>query len=75
MKQRFTLFLLTLLSLTIAFAGPVDLERARGKAMKFMKEHNNGAILLSDEPEYAPARSIKGVPTNESTPAYYVFNA
>lgn len=75
MKQRFTLFLLTLLSFTIAFAGPVDLERARGKAIKFMKEHNNGAILLSDEPEYAPARSIKGVPTDESTPAYYVFNA
>lgn len=75
MKQRFTLLLLTLLSITVAFAGPIGLEQARGKAIKFMKEHNNGAILLAEEPEYAPARSIKGVPTDESTPAYYVFNA
>lgn len=75
MKQRFTLLLLALLSFTIAFADPIGLELARGKAAKFMKERNNGAVLASEEPEYAPARTIRGVQTQESDPAYYVFNA
>ncbi len=75
MKQRFTLFLLMVLSYTIAFAGPVDLEQARAKAAKFMKKQSNGTVVLSETPEYAPARSIKGVPTDVKTPAYYVFNA
>lgn len=63
------------LSYTIAFAGPVDLEQARAKAAKFMKKQSNGTVVLSETPEYAPARSIKGVPTDVKTPAYYVFNA
>ena len=75
MKQRFTLFLLMVLSYTIAFAGPVDLEQARAKAAKFMKKQSCGTVVLFETPEYAPARSIKGVATNSDTPAYYVFNA
>ena len=35
MKQRFTLFLLMVLSCAITFAGPVDIEQARAKAAKF----------------------------------------
>jgi hypothetical protein len=40
-----------------------------------MKKQSNGTVVLSETPEYAPARSIKGVPTDVKTPAYYVFNA
>ncbi len=75
MKQRFTLLLLTLLTFTVTFAGPVDLEQARGKAAKFMRDYNNGAQLASEEPEYAPARSVRGTQIKDADPAYYVFNA
>lgn len=75
MKQRFTLFLLMVLSCAITFAGPVDIEQARAKAAKFLKEQHGSSIVLTETPEYAPARSIKGVATNSDTPAYYVFNA
>lgn len=74
MKQRFTSFLLMVLSCAIIYAGPVGLEQARAKAAKFMKGQNGGTVTLSETPEYAPARSIKGVPTDVSSPAYYVFN-
>ena len=32
------------LTSTIAFAGPVDLEQAKGKAARFMKELNDSRI-------------------------------
>lgn len=75
MRQRFTLFLLMALSCAITFAGPVDLEMARTKAAKFLKAQHGSSIVLTETPEYAPARSIKGVATSSDTPAYYVFNA
>lgn len=76
MKQRFTSFLLLLaLSCAFAFAGPVTLEQAKGKAAKFMKELNGSVLQASETPEYAPARTIRGVKTNTETPAYYVFNS
>lgn len=74
MRQRFTTFLLMVLSCAIIYAGPVGLEQARAKAAKFMKGQNGGTVTLSETPEYAPARSIKGVPTDVKSPAYYVFN-
>lgn len=75
MKQRFTsLFILTLVC-AMVWAGPVGLEQARGKAAKFFKEQNRGAKLATDTPEYAPARTIRGVMSKTETPAYYVFNA
>lgn len=74
MKHRFTSFLLMVLFSAMAFAGPVDLEKAKGKAAKFMLELNGSVISHDQSPEYAPARTIKGVRTAEQTPAYYVFN-
>ncbi len=59
-----------------AWAGPVDLEQARGKAASFMKEHNRGARLESSAPAYAPAlKKGTGKQTPDAAPAYYVFNA
>ena len=75
MKQRFTSFLLMTLLCVMAFAGPVGLEQAKGKAAKFFMELNGSTISASATPEYAPARSINGIKTGEETPAYYIFNA
>ncbi|MDE5560367.1 MAG: C10 family peptidase, partial [Bacteroidaceae bacterium] len=75
MKQKITLLLFLTLSCIMSWAGPVDLEQARGKAAKFLKELNENARLATETPEYAPARSIKGVQTANTTPAFYVFNA
>ena len=75
MKQRFTLIILHLLLSCVAFAGPVDLEQAKGKAAKFMKMLGNDAPLVIDAPAYAPARTIRGIQTSNPTPAFYVFNA
>lgn len=59
-----------------AWAGPVDLEQARGKAAAFIKEHHGGARLESDTPAYAPGlKKGFGKQTPEAAPAYYVFNA
>ena len=75
MKQRFSLFFVLTLCCLVAWAGPVGLESARGKAAKFMFEHNSGARLASDSPVYAPARKARGAQQAVSdAPAYYVFN-
>ena len=75
MKQRIAFLFATLLISSFAFAGPVDLEMARGKAARFLREINGGRILASSQAEYAPARSIKGKMVSSDVPAYYVFNA
>lgn len=75
MKQRLPLILLHLFLCCAVFAGPVDLEQAKGKAAKFMKMLGNDAQLVTDVPAYAPARTIRGVQTDNETPAFYVFNA
>lgn len=74
MKRRFFSLLLVVLTSTIAFAGPVDLEQAKGKAARFMKELNGSRISADAGAEYAPARSVKGKRTKTDVPAYYVFN-
>ena len=74
MKRRFFSLLLVVLTSTIAFAGPVDLEQAKGKAARFMKELNGSRIAADAGAEYAPARSVKGKRTKTDVPAYYVFN-
>lgn len=59
-----------------SWAGPVDLEQARGKAAAFMKEHHGGARLESEAPAYAPAlKKGFGKQTPDAASAYYVFNA
>ena len=73
MIKKFTLSLLISLCCLFAFAGPVGLEQAKGKAAKFLFER--GVQLLTEEPAYAPARLAPGVAAPETTPAYYVFNA
>lgn len=76
MKQRFSLFFVMTLCCVMAWAGPVGLESARGKAAKFMFERNSGARLASDTPAYAPARKARGGQQVASdAPAFYVFNA
>ena len=74
MKQRLPLILLHLFLCCAVFAGPVDLEQAKGKAAKFMKMLGNDAQLVTDVPAYAPARTIRGVQTDNETPAFYVSN-
>jgi hypothetical protein len=69
MKQRFTSFIILALLAIASWAGPVNLEQAKGKAAKFMKELNGSIISPADAPEYAPARTIRGANTNTSTPA------
>jgi hypothetical protein len=73
MIKKITLSLLISLCCLFAFAGPVGLEQAKGKAAKFLFER--GVQLLTEEPAYAPARLAPGVAAPETTPAYYVFNA
>ena len=75
MKQRFTSFIILALLAIASWAGPVNLEQAKGKAAKFMKKLNGSIISPANAPEYAPARTIRGANTNTSTPAYYIFNA
>lgn len=75
MKRRLISLLLVAFSFVIAFAGPVDLEQAKGKAARFMKELNGSRIAPDAGAEYAPARFVKGVGTKTDVPAYYVFNA
>jgi hypothetical protein len=76
MKHKI-LFLLTFALFTSTiFAGPIDVDLARGKAIKFLQKYHPDARLEEDTPAYAPVqkRLLKGGKTVES-PAYYVFNA
>ena len=66
------LFLLTFVS---AWAGPVDKQVAKAKALQFLKQHHSEVTLESDEPAYAPKRQMSGAESVEETPAFYVFNA
>lgn len=66
------LFLLTFVS---AWAGPVDKQVAKEKALQFLKQHHSEVTLESDEPAYAPKRQMGGAESAEETPAFYVFNA
>ena len=75
MKYRITFLLATILICLSTFAGPVDLEEARGKAAKFLRELNGSTVATTASAEYAPARSIKGKMSGSDVPAYYVFNA
>ena len=51
------LFLLTFVS---AWAGPVDKQVAKAKALQFLKQHHSEVTLESDEPAYAPKRQMSG---------------
>lgn len=75
MKKRFAFIFAALLVCAFSYAGPVDLEVARGKAARFLKDLNGGTILATGQAEYAPARSVKGKVITGDMPAYYVFNA
>lgn len=75
MKQKLTTTLILAFICATTWAGPVGLEQAKGKAAKFFKEQNRGAKLATDTPEYAPARRIRGIESEDKAPAYYVFNA
>ena len=75
MKRRITFFITATLICSIAFAGPVSLEEARGKAARFLLELNGSTVATTAQAEYAPARSVKGRVGVSDVPAYYVFNA
>ena len=75
MKHRITFLITAILICSIAFAGPVSLEEARGKAARFLLELNGSSVATTAQAEYAPARSVKGRVGVSDVPAYYVFNA
>ena len=66
------LFLLTFVS---AWAGPVDKQVAKAKALQFLKQHRSEVMLESDEPAYAPKRQMSGAESAEETPAFYMFTS
>lgn len=75
MKHKITFLFAVILICSSAFAGPVDLEEARGKAARFLKELNGSTIAATTQSEYASARLVKGKVSGSDAPAYYVFNA
>lgn len=47
MKHRITFLFAVILICSSAFAGPVDLEEARGKAARFLKELNGSTVAAT----------------------------
>lgn len=76
MKHKILLLLTFALFTSTIFANPIDIDLARGKAIKFLQKRHPEARLEEDTPAYAPVqkRLLKGGKMAVS-PAYYVFNA
>lgn len=74
MKKLYTLWVL-LSACTLLWAGPVDPELAKSKAIKFFREQGLDVSETRMMPEFTAARTFSGQIVAGGEPAFYVFNA